>query len=161
MSFTLIDRAEAHHERIAVVAPEGVFTYDDLLGTSATVATRLLTGRDDMEGERVCFLVPPGWDHVAVQWGIWRAGGFAVPMAVSHPALAVSNEMYRFLGTPADSARGAGSVSHSSGMQLPSSSLLVPLAMSQLSGSPLSLQSAKVPQESSIPFSSQSPEHSA
>ncbi|HKK07625.1 MAG TPA: acyl-CoA synthetase, partial [Gemmatimonadota bacterium] len=34
---------------------------------------------------RVCFLVPPGWDYAATQWGIWRAGGMAVPMAVSHP----------------------------------------------------------------------------
>ncbi len=85
MIFHLVDRAEGHRDRIAIVAPEGVFTYDDLLRTSATVATHLLTGRDDLGGERVCFLVPPGWEYVAVQWGIWRAGGFAVPLAVSHP----------------------------------------------------------------------------
>ena len=85
MIFHLVDRAGSHHDRIAVVAPEGVFTYDDLLRTSAQVATRLLTGRHDLGGERVCFLVPPGWEYVAVQWGIWRAGGFAVPLAVSHP----------------------------------------------------------------------------
>lgn len=81
----LFPRAESHGDRIAVVAPEGVFTYRDLLDTSACVATRLLSGRDDLEEARVCFLVPPGWDYVAVQWGVWRAGGMAVPMAVSHP----------------------------------------------------------------------------
>ena len=85
MSLSLVDRAEGSHDRIAIVSPEGAFTYRDLLDTSAAVATRLLAGRDDLGGERVCFLVPPGWDYVAVQWGIWRAGGFAVPMAVSHP----------------------------------------------------------------------------
>lgn len=85
MSLPLFTRAEQHGDRLAVVAPEGVFTYRDLLGTSSRVATRLLTGRDDLEESRVCFLVPPGWDYVAVQWGIWRAGGMAVPMAVSHP----------------------------------------------------------------------------
>ena len=30
-------------------------------------------------------MVPPGFHHVAIQWGIWRAGGIAVPLAVSHP----------------------------------------------------------------------------
>ena len=50
------------------------------------MATRLLAGRDDLDSERVCFLVPPGWHHVSVQWGIWRSGGFAVPLATSHPA---------------------------------------------------------------------------
>ncbi len=85
MTLPLFARAEAHGDRIAIVAPEGVFTYADLQHTSGAVATRLLRGRDDMGGGRVCFLVPPGWDYVAVQWGIWRAGGFAVPLAVSHP----------------------------------------------------------------------------
>ncbi|GMV04067.1 MAG: fatty-acyl-CoA synthase [Gemmatimonadota bacterium] len=85
MSLPLFARAEGHGDRLALVTPEGVFTYRDLLATSGRVATRLLTGRDDLEESRVCFLVPPGWDHVAVQWGIWRAGGMAVPLAVSHP----------------------------------------------------------------------------
>jgi malonyl-CoA/methylmalonyl-CoA synthetase len=82
----LFERASEHGDRLAVVAPEGVFTYHDLLKTSAAAATRLLAGRDDLEEARVCYLVPPGWDHVATQWGIWRAGGVAVPLAVSHPA---------------------------------------------------------------------------
>ncbi len=50
------------------------------------MATRLLAGRNDLDAERVCFLVPPGWHHVSVQWGVWRSGGFAVPLATSHPA---------------------------------------------------------------------------
>ena len=29
--------------------------------------------------------MPPGWDYVVTLWGIWRAGGVAVPMAISHP----------------------------------------------------------------------------
>jgi len=85
LTSSIIERADARRDRIAVIAPEGVFTYGDLLDASSVVATRLLAGRDDMEGERVCFLVPPGWTHVATQWGIWRAGGIAVPLATSHP----------------------------------------------------------------------------
>jgi malonyl-CoA/methylmalonyl-CoA synthetase len=85
MTIPLIHRAESWPERLAVVAPEGAFTYGDLLRVSSGAACRLLSGRRDLEGARVCFLVPPAWDYVATQWGIWRAGGVAVPLAVSHP----------------------------------------------------------------------------
>lgn len=78
-------RARSHAERTAIVAPEGTFTYAELLDASARVAGALLDGRADLEGERVAFLVPPGWSYAAVQWGAWRAGGIAVPLAVSHP----------------------------------------------------------------------------
>jgi malonyl-CoA/methylmalonyl-CoA synthetase len=81
----LIARAAEHGGRVAVVAPEGAFTYADLLDASARVAAALLGGVADLSGARVAFLAPPGWDYVAVQWGIWRAGGIAVPLAVSHP----------------------------------------------------------------------------
>jgi malonyl-CoA/methylmalonyl-CoA synthetase len=30
-------------------------------------------------------MVPPGFAHVGLQWGIWRAGGVAVPLAPSQP----------------------------------------------------------------------------
>jgi malonyl-CoA/methylmalonyl-CoA synthetase len=49
------------------------------------VASVLLAGAADLQESRVAFLVPPGLDHVTTQWGIWRAGGIAVPLAVSHP----------------------------------------------------------------------------
>ena len=85
MTLPLVERAQGYRGRTAIVAPEGTFGYEDLLETSAAVASRLLAGREDLGEARVCFLVPPGWVYVAVQWGIWRAGGIAVPMAVSHP----------------------------------------------------------------------------
>jgi malonyl-CoA/methylmalonyl-CoA synthetase len=81
----LISRARARASRTALDAPEGTFTYAELLEVSARVAASLLEGRTDLEEARVAFLVPPGWQHVAVQWGIWRAGGIAVPLATSHP----------------------------------------------------------------------------
>ncbi len=84
--FPLAARAATQASRIAVSAPEGTYRYADLLAASARVAARLLAGTDDLRGERVAFLVPPGFHHVAVQWGVWRAGGVAVPLAVSHPA---------------------------------------------------------------------------
>lgn len=81
----IVARARGHRERTAVVAPEGTFTYARLLDASARVAAALLDGAGDLEEARVAFLAPPGWHYVALQWGIWRAGGIAVPLAVSHP----------------------------------------------------------------------------
>ncbi len=81
----LFARAAGHGGHTAVVAPEGTFTYAELLDASARVASALLGGAGDLAEARVAFLAPPGWDYVAVQWGIWRAGGIAVPLATSHP----------------------------------------------------------------------------
>jgi malonyl-CoA/methylmalonyl-CoA synthetase len=85
LSLPLVERARAHAGRTALLTSQGVFDYTGLVEMSGMVATRLLAGRDDLDEGRVCFLVPPGWDHVATQWGIWRAGGLAVPLAISHP----------------------------------------------------------------------------
>ncbi len=72
-------------EKFAVVAPDGAFTYEQLDESSRRVATALLLGRADLEQERVAFFVPPSCAHVAVQRGVWKAGGVAVPLALSHP----------------------------------------------------------------------------
>ncbi len=71
---------------IAILAADGTFTYQDLDGSSRRVAGALLEGAEDLDQGRVAFLVPPSFAYVAVQRGIWRAGGVAVPLAVSHPA---------------------------------------------------------------------------
>ncbi len=69
----------------AVIAADGTFTYDDLDRFAARVAGGLLGSQPDLEGVRVAFLSPPSFAHVAIARGIWRAGGVAVPLAVSHP----------------------------------------------------------------------------
>jgi malonyl-CoA/methylmalonyl-CoA synthetase len=71
--------------RTAIIASDGVFTYDDLDDASRRVAGALLADNEDLNQIRVAFLVPPSFTYVAVQRGIWRAGGVAVPLAVSHP----------------------------------------------------------------------------
>ncbi|HEX8692896.1 MAG TPA: acyl-CoA synthetase [Longimicrobium sp.] len=81
----LVARARRHADRAAVAAAEGAFTYAELLDASARVAAALLDGAADLGEARVAFLAPPGWHYVAAQWGAWRAGGIAVPLAVSHP----------------------------------------------------------------------------
>ena len=82
---SLVARARKHGGRTAIIATEGTFTYDELLRASGKAASGLLGGADDLHEMRVAFLVPPGMHYVATQWGIWRAGGIAVPLCVTHP----------------------------------------------------------------------------
>jgi len=81
----LVARAQLHGERTAIVDSQGSFTYSDLLDASSRVATALLAGNADLHEERVAFLVTPGFPWVAAQWGIWRAGGVAVPLPLNSP----------------------------------------------------------------------------
>jgi malonyl-CoA/methylmalonyl-CoA synthetase len=79
----LIANAQGYGSRTAVVDAQGVFPYDDLLDASSRVAAALLAGHDDLQEERVGFLMTPGFPWVAAQWGIWRAGGVAVPLPLN------------------------------------------------------------------------------
>src|SRR5690242_5297184 len=82
-------------ERPAIVAADGVVSYPELDRASRRVAGALLTmarregapdDPNDLAEARVAFHIPPGVTWVAVRDGIWRAGGIAVPLAMSHPA---------------------------------------------------------------------------
>lgn len=85
VNLPLIERAKENANKIAIRATEGTFTYRELLQTSARIATALLANTPDLKEQRVAFLIPSGFQYVATQWGIWRAGGIAVPLCVSHP----------------------------------------------------------------------------
>ena len=82
----LIERARSHVDRIAISADGGTYTYAELLTASAQCAATLLGNRTDLDEARVAFLCPPDLEYAATQWGIWRAGGIAVPLCVTHPA---------------------------------------------------------------------------
>jgi malonyl-CoA/methylmalonyl-CoA synthetase len=81
----LVERAAAARSRVAIVDELGSHTYADLLADSGAVARALLGDVQDLSERPVAFLCQPGWHYVTTQWGIWRAGGIAVPLAVSHP----------------------------------------------------------------------------
>lgn len=81
----LFDRAESHDDRTAIIAAEGRFTFHQLLEASHRVASHLLDGADDLNESRVAFISPPSFSYVAMQWGIWLAGGVVVPLCVEYP----------------------------------------------------------------------------
>lgn len=81
----LISNAFQFPDKTAIVDKEGAYTYSDLLIKSEQIASFLLNGENDLNQARIAFMVTPGFDYVAVQWGIWRAGGIAVPLCISYP----------------------------------------------------------------------------
>jgi malonyl-CoA/methylmalonyl-CoA synthetase len=82
---TLISRAGAFAERIALSDRHGRYTYGELIEASTRSAGGLLNQRPDLSGARIAFLVPPSFEYVVTQWGIWMAGGVAVPLCMAHP----------------------------------------------------------------------------
>ena len=81
----LIRRANSFPGRKAIISNGNTYNYQDLLLVSRKVASGLLDGAADLEESRVAFMVDPSFEYVAMQWGIWRAGGIAVPLCVMHP----------------------------------------------------------------------------
>lgn len=96
----LFAAAFEHPDALAIVDAKGHHTYGELLESSSRVAAALLAGRDDLREERIAFLLPPGLSWVATLWGIWRAGGVAVPLAMQ----STRPELEYFLGDTGASA---------------------------------------------------------
>ncbi len=86
MSIELIERAGRHSARLAIVDPDGEHSYGNLLSASHRIASALLAITDDLAEAPVAFMVLPGFEYAATQWGIWQAGGIAVPLCLSYPA---------------------------------------------------------------------------
>ncbi len=85
MSLPFIAQAQNHREKTALVTTEGSFSYGDLLQVSGQIAIALLNNAPDLQEQRVAFLIPSSFAYVTTQWGIWRAGGIAVPLCTVHP----------------------------------------------------------------------------
>ena len=85
----LIRNAQAHDQRVAVRDPKGFYTYRELLTKSKQLAGHLLTHSLTSES-RVGMYMPPSFDYVVAQWGIWRAGAVAVPLCIDHPLPALT-----------------------------------------------------------------------
>lgn len=81
----LFEKALRLPDKVAVVDSQGPHTYAELLEKGASVTASMLDGASDLFEAPIAFMVSPGFDYVAVQWGIWRAGGIAVPLCISYP----------------------------------------------------------------------------
>ncbi len=81
----LFEHAVGHRNATAVIDDSGQYSYRELLNLSSGIAAGLLAGSVDLAEQRIAFLFPPGVGYVSALWGIWRAGGVAVPLGLTHP----------------------------------------------------------------------------
>ncbi len=115
----LFERAQSYGKKTAIVDPTGTFSYSDLVGAARSVAGELTGETQSLDGARVATMIEPSFAYVAVQWGVWLAGGIAVPLALTHPeaeieylledadvSIAVTSEEYRARVTKTMALRG-------------------------------------------------------
>ncbi|KAK5579287.1 hypothetical protein RB653_008968 [Dictyostelium firmibasis] len=88
-SLKLFNRALKFKDRTSIINyPNNStqrYTYNDLLNESQSIANILNYKKKDLEQERIAYFFGQNFDYVRSQWGIWAAGGTAVPLAISHP----------------------------------------------------------------------------
>jgi malonyl-CoA/methylmalonyl-CoA synthetase len=88
---TLVERLAGHGDRLATIEGGARATFADLSAASsraaASIRSRLasISSAPDAAEPRIAFALPPGFEYVALLVGIWKAGGMAVPLALSHP----------------------------------------------------------------------------
>jgi len=82
---SLIQQVGKFGEKTAIIVDENQYNYKELFAASSSFASDLLADTTDLHEARVGYMVDPGFDYVKVQWGIWQAGGVAVPLCLTHP----------------------------------------------------------------------------
>jgi malonyl-CoA/methylmalonyl-CoA synthetase len=82
----IIQKPLRNPHKTAIVSDRKFYSYQNLQDAAISFASILLSDdSDDLKEARVAFMVSPGFDYVSTQWGIWLAGGIAVPLCTTHP----------------------------------------------------------------------------
>ncbi len=83
----LVNQAFKHLDNVAIIDEHKTHTYAQLLASSERIAQFLLQKNNGQDLKEACiaFMAIPNFYYAAIQWGIWRAGGIAVPLGISHP----------------------------------------------------------------------------
>jgi len=71
------------NDKIALADADAQYSYRETTARVLQFATGLLAGRDDLDEERIAFLIPASLDYVTALHGIWRAGGIAIPISAA------------------------------------------------------------------------------
>ena len=80
LTSTAFPRLADGNGQIALVDDDGQHSYHSVNSRIDHVATALLAGRNDLDEERIAFIIPASLDYVTVLHAIWRAGGIAIPL---------------------------------------------------------------------------------
>jgi malonyl-CoA/methylmalonyl-CoA synthetase len=83
------------NEQIALREGASQYSYGELETRVQRLAGGLLVGREDLQEERIAFLIPASVDYVTVMLAVWRAGAIAVPLNVASATV----ELEHYLGS--------------------------------------------------------------
>lgn len=78
-------QAYQNPSKTAIVDQSGSYSFGDLIAKAKAIAAILLEEKRDLNEACVAYIISPGIDYVAAQWGIWMAGGIAVPLCITYP----------------------------------------------------------------------------
>jgi malonyl-CoA/methylmalonyl-CoA synthetase len=81
----IIEKAEVYAGRRGIISGGKLYSYNDILQRSHLLASVILDSKSDLAETCVAFMVSPGFEYVATQWAIWRAGGVGVPLCITNP----------------------------------------------------------------------------
>lgn len=79
------EQAKKHLGNDAIIDDGVIYNYRQLSISAENLATVILRNSNDLEEQRVAFMVHPGFNYVSTLWSIWLAGGVAVPLCITHP----------------------------------------------------------------------------
>lgn len=140
MFVPIIHRANAHFDRTAVIEGSHRYTYAELLRAAQGVAAHLVArhGGRGLAEARVAFQLAPGFNYIAVQWGIWWAGGISVPLPQSHPAAEleyfIRDAEAAFVIGDEDNAATLAVLARDCGVAFVASTDVAPAAFSEVTG---------------------------
>ena len=79
----IFEQIDSFKERIAIESNDNQFSYAYLIEQSDLIASFLLDNKQDLMEEEIGMLMNPNIDYITTLWGIWKAGGIAVPLSLS------------------------------------------------------------------------------
>jgi malonyl-CoA/methylmalonyl-CoA synthetase len=83
------------NDEIALIDGDSRHSYHDVHMRINRFATGLLAQNNDLNEERIAFLIPASLDYVTALHGIWRAGGIAIPLNTA----SAEAELEHYLGS--------------------------------------------------------------
>lgn len=81
----LFEQVERHQGRQAIQSEGKSFTYREVKKEALAIARRLLGDKNDLAEARIAFMISGSERYIQTLWGIWLAGGIAVPLSEQHP----------------------------------------------------------------------------
>jgi len=87
----IFEQLDSFKERIAIESDNKQFSYSYLIEQSDLIASFFCGEEteyegvfiDDLKEEKIGLLMNPNIDYITTLWGIWKAGGVAVPLSLS------------------------------------------------------------------------------